>query len=174
MTPEQIAKIDGKQQEIRDAMGGGGGGGAQLSPEERQKLDAKRQELTSKAVGEILDATQVKRFRQLELQQMGALIIAMRKDVATELMLTDDQTKQIAAARTQYESDRRAAMQGFQDMSQEDRAKLMPKMQEMQKAAGEKIAGLLTDTQKAKWKDMQGEPFTFPVPTQGGPRPPSA
>src|SRR5687768_6206773 len=55
MTAEQIAKIDPKQQELRQSFGGGGGGGQQLSLEERQK----RTDAQNKAVAEILDATQL-------------------------------------------------------------------------------------------------------------------
>ena len=173
MTPEQIAKVEAKQQEVRDAFqaafpGGGGGGGAQITPEERQKRAAKQQELQSKAVGEILDATQLTRFRQLELQQQGALALA-RKEVATELKLTEDQIKQIAGIQSQLDTDRRAAFQGvdFQNMSDEERTKLMTKMQDLQKAAGAKVAALLTEAQATQWKTMQGTPFTFPAPTFG-------
>lgn len=174
MTQEQIGKIDAKQQELRAAQGQGGGGfgGGQASPEERQKMMAQMQEANTKAVASILDATQLKRFHQLELQQAGPAAIANRKDVQTELKVTEDQLKKIAEVQTQAQQDQRAAMQSFgnfQDMTQEDRTKMMAKMQEMQKATGEKIAAVLTDAQKAQWKEMLGTPFTFPAqPGFGG------
>jgi hypothetical protein len=87
MTPAQIGKIEEKQREVREAMQamfpGGGGGFGQLSTEERRALTTRMQEAQTKAVNAILDATQQKRFRQLELQQQGPLAIATRNDVAT-------------------------------------------------------------------------------------------
>lgn len=175
MTPEQIGKLDAKQSDLRQSMQGlGGGGGGQLSPEERQQRMEKVQELQTKAVNDILDPTQQKRFRQLELQQQGPSALA-RKDVAAELKLTDEQTKKIADLQRQADADRRSAMQGvdFQSMSPEDRDKLMTKMQDIQKATGAKMAALLTEAQQTQWKDMQGVPFTFPA-GPGAPRPAAA
>lgn len=174
MTPEQIAKLDAKQDEVRQSMQGlgGGGGGGQLSPEERQQRMDKIQEIQTKAVNDILDPTQQKRFRQLELQQQGPSALA-RKDVATELKLTDEQKTKIAAMQQQADADRRSAMQGvdFQSMSTEERGTLMTKMQDIQKASGEKMAALLTDAQKAQWKEMQGTPFAFRAPAGRGAAP---
>lgn len=173
MTPEQIGKLDAKQAEVRQSMQGlGGGGGGQLSPEERQQRMEKVQEIQTKAVNDILDPTQQKRFRQLELQQQGPSALA-RKDVATELKLTDEQIKKIADLQRQADEDRRSAIQGvdFQSMTPEDRDKLMTKMQDIQKASGAKMAALLTEAQQTQWKDMQGTPFTFPAGPGGPPRP---
>jgi Membrane protease subunits, stomatin/prohibitin homologs len=176
MTPEQVGKLDAKQDEVRQAMQGlGGGNPAQLSPEERQKRADKVQEIQTKAVASILDAEQMKRYRQLELQQQGPAALA-RADVAAELKLTDEQKKKIADAQRQGDEDRRAAGQGanFQSMSQEERTKWMAKMQDIQKATGDKILAILTEEQKAQWKGMLGAPFTFPAPTFGGGRRPGA
>jgi hypothetical protein len=41
------------------------------------------------------------------------------------------------------------------------------KMQMLNKEATEKAAGILTDEQKSKWKELTGEPFNVPL---GGPR----
>ena len=170
MTPEQIGKIDAKQQETRQALQDMfQGGGGQLSPEERQKRTDAMQAIQTKAVAGILDATQQKRFRQLELQQQGPLALA-RKDVATELKLTEEQSKQVAEIQRASGEEMRAAMQGvdFRNMSAEDRTKMMTKMQQSQKAAGDKVAALLTDAQKTQWKEMLGAPFTFPATGFGG------
>ena len=169
LTPDQIALIDTKQQEVRDAVEAlYPGGFGQMTPEERQQRMAKTQELQDKAVADILGL----RFRQLELQQQGPVAIT-RKSVADELKLTADQQKQVADIQTQTNADRQAAMQGvdFQNMSDDDRQKLMTKMQDVQKAEGAKLLALLTDTQKTQWKTMQGTPFTFPAPTGPGAAP---
>lgn len=166
MTPDEISKIDAKQQEVRTGMQGlYQGGFAQMTSEERQQRADKVAELNDKAAADILDATQQKRFLELELQRQGPMAI-MRKSVATQLALTDDQQKKLADIQTQADSDRRDAMQGmnFANMTADDRQKMMTKMQDLQKAQGDKILAVLTDAQKAQWKTMQGTPFTFPAP----------
>jgi hypothetical protein len=172
MTPEQVGKLDAKQAEVRQSMQDafqGSGNPAEMSAADRQKLMDKMQAIQSKAVADLLDATQQKRFRQLELQQQGPSAIAARKDVADELKLTEDQKKQIAEIQAKADADNRAAMQGvdFQSMTQEDRVRMMTKRQDIQKTAGEKIAALLTEAQKAQWKEMLGAPFTFPPAVPG-------
>jgi peroxiredoxin len=177
MTAEQIGKIDAKQEEVRAAMQamiqGGGGNLGQLSTEERRARMTRMQEIQSKAVKDILDTTQQKRFRQLELQQQGPLAIAVRKDVADELKLSEEQQKQVAEIQRQSQDEMRSAMQGanFQSMSPEERGQMMARMRQMQTSAGDKVAAVLTDAQKAQWKEMLGAPFTFPVPPGGAPRP---
>ena len=100
MTPEQVAKLDAKQDEVRQKMQTlfqGGGNPAEMTPAERQKRTEQMMEVQTKAVNEILDPTQQKRYRQLDLQQQGASAL-MRKDVADELKLTDEQKKALADA----------------------------------------------------------------------------
>jgi hypothetical protein len=166
MTPEQIGKIDAKQETVRqgfqDALQGSNP--FQMSTEERQKTMDKLQDIQTKAVADILDPTQQKRFHELELQQQGPNAIA-RKDVQDELKFTDDQKKKVTEALRQTDTDRRAAMQGvdFQNLSDEERTKMMTKMQDIQKAQGDRLLALLTDAQKTQWKEMQGAPFTFPA-----------
>lgn len=167
MTPEQVGKIDAKQQDVRQAMQElrqGGGNQQQASDEDRAKMMAKMQEIQTKAVKDILDEKQMKRFNQLQLQQGGPLSLA-RKEVATELKLTEDQQKKIQKIQTDLNDERRSAFQGvdFQNMSDEERTKMMTKMQDMQKAAGEKVEAVLTAEQKKQWKEMLGEPFKFPA-----------
>ncbi len=170
LTPAQIAQLDAKEQDVQTQQRAlFQGGFANLTPEERQQRMDKMQDLQDTAVADILLA----RYKQLELQQQGPVAIT-RKSVADQLKLTDDQQKQVAAAQTQSQADMRAAMQGvdFQNLSDDDRKTLMTKMQDARKAEGDKILAILTDAQKAQWKDMQGTPFTFPAP--GAPATPAA
>ena len=166
MTPEQVGKIDAKQQEVRQAMQElrQGGNQQQASDEDRAKMMTKMQEIQTKAVKDILDEKQMKRFNQLQLQQGGPLSLA-RKEVATELKLTEEQQTKIRKIQTDLNDERRSAMQGvdFQNMTDEERTKMMTKMQDMQKAAGGKVEAILTDEQKKQWKEMTGEPFKFPA-----------
>ena len=171
MTDAQIGKLDAKQQEVGQAMQEArqGVNPQQMSAEERQQFMTKMQDIQTKAVADVLDAKQMKRYHQLELQQSGSMAF-MRKDVTSELKITDDQKDKINKIQAQVGEDMQAARQGldFQNMSQEDRAKLTAKTQEIQKAAGDKIVALLTDDQKKQWKNMLGEPFKFPAPRPRG------
>src|SRR5207253_4024652 len=64
-----------------------------LTDEQKAKLPA----AALKALGEILDAGQLKRLRQVYLQQKGNSAY-LEKDVKNELNITDDQAKKIQAA----------------------------------------------------------------------------
>ncbi len=83
----------------------------------------------------------------------------------------------MADLQTQADTDRRTATQGvdFRNLSDTDRQALMTKMQTIQKAEGDKILALLTDTQKADWKTLQGMPFSFLItvtsPAPAAPKP---
>jgi len=175
MTPDQISKLDAKQQEVQDAtralfQGGGGFGGGDL--EERQKRMAEVQEIQNKAVNDILNADQQKRYHQLELQRQGTIAITNRKDVQDELKLTDDQKTKIGDIQRQAMDDMRSMMQGAdpQSMTADERRQMATKMQDAQKANSEKVLGVLTDDQKKQWTTMQGTPFKFPPmqPGRGG------
>ncbi len=168
MTQPQIEKIDAKQQELRAANQGVDF--QNMSQEERQKFFAKIQEAQSKAVADILDSTQIKRFHQLELQQQGAGAFN-RKEVADQLKLTDEQKKKIQAIQQGLQSERQGLMQGvdFQNMTPEERQKLGAKMQELQKTSNEKLEAVLTDDQKKAWKEMLGTKFDFPPPQRRQP-----
>jgi len=172
MTPHQISVLDTKQQEVRGAMQDlfqAGGGPQNMSPEDRQKMMTKVQEIQSKAVSDILDTKQMVRYHQLELQQQGIGAVGRNKELATKLDLTADQTKQIADIQRQARQEMQAAMQtagGFQalqNMSADDRKKFQAKMADSQKATEAKMLAVLTDKQQAKWKEMTGPHFDFPA-----------
>jgi hypothetical protein len=160
MTPDQIAKIDTKQTETRQKMQElmqSAGDFQSMSPEDRAKLMQKGQELNDAAVKDILTADQLPRFHQLELQQMGPQALT-RKDVAEKLKITDDQKAKIRDIQTQSMADIRQAMQD------QDRQK----MGEIRRATAEKILAVLTDDQRAQFKDMLGAKFEFSPPRRPG------
>jgi hypothetical protein len=168
MTEPQITKVGEKQTEFRQKMqelfqGGGGGG----NREEMQAAMAKVQEAQQKAVAEILDTKQMKRFKQLELQQSlsrSALFALSQKSVADDLKLTEDQKSKIQAIQqAQMEEMRNSGGFGRDpNATPEEMQARMKKMQEMMKASGDKALAVLTDAQRKQLKEMQGEPFKFP------------
>ena len=170
MTEAQIAKLDAKQDEVqngmREIMESAGGFQAlrDMSPEDRQKFQTKISDLQNKAVSDVLDATQLKRYKELVLQREGPLA-ASRKEVADALKLTDAQRKQVAEIQRGLQESRMQAFQSLgQGASPEDRAKGMAKMEELQTKAGDQALALFTEDQKKAWKEMTGAPFKFPAP----------
>ncbi len=165
MTAPQIEKLDAKQKELQDLRQNSGFDFQNATQEERQKFQQKMQDAQTKAVGDILDAKQQKRFRQLELQQMGTQAFT-RKDVADELKLTEDQKKKIGDIQQAQFAKMREMFQGGggQNATPEEQQKMRQQMQELQRGATEKITAALTDAQKSQWKAMQGETFKFAPP----------
>src|SRR6266550_8891549 len=156
MTQPQVDKVQPTMQELRqarqEAFQNGGGGGQPPDPAVMKKL----QDMQTKAVADILDAKQQKRFHQLELQQAGGGAL-LRPDVATALKITDDQKAKIQAA---FEA--AAPQQGgfdFQNATPEERQQFFQKMQAARQAASEKALAVLTDAQRAQWKEMTGAAF---------------
>jgi Spy/CpxP family protein refolding chaperone len=103
-----------------------------------------------KALSEILDASQLKRLRQIYLQQKGNSVF-LEKDVKTALKITDDQAKKIQAALDTQAKEQAAMFEsgGFDP----------ERMQEIQKTATASVQGVLSESQKTAWTKMIGEPF---------------
>lgn len=176
MTPEQNDKVKTKQADVRTAtqaiMEKAGGFQAlrDMSPEDRTKLQADMQEVQTKAVKEVLDETQMKRFHQLELQRQGPNAFTM-PEVKKALDITDEQSTKIAAIQMEQQQAMRDARQGFdpQNATADDRAAMQKKMADAQKVTLDKTLAVLTPDQAKKWKEMTGEPFKFPAMGPGGP-----
>ena len=141
-----------------------------LSDDQKQKLQANlpdylRQDLKASEAREklwaflkgTLQAEQLKRFQQLELQHEGPAVLLGRPEIGKELNITDEQRAEFIGV--------------VQDM----RKKLEPLMKEAHsggnreeirvratKIYGEqeaRIEAILNDAQKARWKEMSGPRF---------------
>lgn len=177
MTPEQIEKVKTQAPEVQKATraifeeAGGFQALRDMSEEDRGKLMAKVQDVTSKAVKEILNTDQHKRFHQLELQQAGAMALS-RKDVAEALKITDEQKEKLKTIQMETQAARMQIFQSGgnpQDMTADERAAMMKKMQDLTKSSNDKSFAVLTADQSKAWKEMIGEPFKFPAFRPGGP-----
>ena len=146
---EQMEKNREKFAELRD-----------LDPSERQeKMQSMMKEITSeskKVTDEILKPEQAKRFAQIELQAQGFQAY-MSPEVQSKLKMTDDQKDKIK----DMQEESMQKMADIRDEFQDDRAGMMKKMTEMRDGMAKKATELLTDEQKATWKDMTGAPFTL-------------
>ena len=143
------------------------------SPEGQQKMAAAMKTVSNemkKALGEILDAKQMKRYNQISLQgslRRGPNAFA-DADLQKDLKLTDEQKDKIKT----ISADLTKEIDDMRKDAGEDQAKrreMFQKMQGLNKEASEKITKLLTTEQKKTLEEMKGEEFKFP---ERGPRPP--
>lgn len=151
LTPEQqerMQKMAEKFQQLRD------------TPED--KLEDKMREVfkeelegANNEVEKILKPAQMTRLKQVARQQGGPSAYLSAEN-AKDLKITDEQKTKLKKISTDLQEETMALFQG--GFSPETREK----MQMLNKEASEKAAGVLTDEQKSKWKELTGEPFTVP------------
>jgi hypothetical protein len=109
-------------------------------------------EETLKALADVLKPEQLKRLKQIELQQAGERAFT-RPDVQAALKLTDDQKDQVKTLTEDAAKQRRELFQGGNAQGSRD------KLTAVRKETLEKVQAVLTDGQKKTWKDLTGEPF---------------
>ncbi len=134
-----------------------------LEPEERTKKMQEANQASEKALAEILKPAQLKRLKQISLQ-LAAVLAFINPEVIKELKLTDAQKEKIKEI-WQQTMDQKADI--FQNIH--DRAEIRKKRDEVDKSAVEKVVSEFNPEQKAKWKELIGEPFKGEI-TFGGPR----
>jgi uncharacterized membrane protein YgcG len=134
-----------------------------LPPAEQQKRFTEMRQAQEKKVAEILDAKQVARLKELELQLAGNRAVE-RPDVAAALKLTVEQKSKIdgaLAAERDSMTKLRESLRGAQ-ATDDQRRQAMQKFRDTRAATDAAIAGALTEAQKSQLKAMQGAPFAFP------------
>ena len=144
---------------------------------DRTKMQEVIKEMTAlteevkKVTDEVLTADQKKRFKQIEIQAMGARAFA-NADVVKELAITDDQKKalkEVADATAKETADLRKElglpalggrpMGGGTAPDAEALKKFAEKSKPMTEAAMEKSVKALTADQQKKWTEMIGVKF---------------
>ena len=103
----------------------------------------------AKALSEVLDKGQMKRLKEIYLQQKGNGVY-LEADVKTELKITDAQAAKIKAALDKQQKDQAEMFQNGFDME---------RSQEIAKTATAEVLAALTDAQKTQWTKMIGAPF---------------
>jgi hypothetical protein len=139
-----------------------------MSEEDRQAAFEKmREQMTKQAaatnqeVEKILLPPQVKRLKEIALQQQGIRALS-NDEVATALNLNATQKEKIAAQFEENQGQMRERLQGVdRENWREEMAKIRTEMEG-------KVLAILTSDQKAKFEEMKGEAFEMPQP-QGGP-----
>lgn len=133
-----------------------GGGFQDLSEDERrQRFETmrKQQQDQEKQLGEIIGEQKMTRLRQVGLQLAGVMAAFMNPEIGEKLALTDDQRQK---SRETFESGRDQMREIFQS-AQGDPEAMRKGMQEFNKKQSEELAKILTDEQKKKWAELQGE-----------------
>lgn len=132
--------------------------------EKMRKIGAEITASTYKALESenILNTVQIKRLKQIEWQVAGARAVN-QPEVNDALKLTEDQKTKVKDALPRF-GGRQGGGGGGTPPDAEAREKA-------RKEAIEKVQAILTDEQKATWKDLMGAPFDtskIQPPTFGG------
>jgi Spy/CpxP family protein refolding chaperone len=125
-----------------------------MSPQEQQKKFQEISQEGDKAVAGVLDARQLKRFRQIEWQLQGVGALA-DPTLQKELKLSDDQKKKLEdvfkeAGKKQQELLRNPGA---------SREEAQKRFESFVKDVEAKANGVLTEEQKKNLKEVQGPPF---------------
>ena len=137
-----------------------------------QELGTKMAADNEKEIGKLLNANQVARLKQLELQQAGTRALG-RTDVQTQLKISADQKQKIDAALKTERDAVQALFAGFRNSgerpSEDQIRESRTKMEATRKDTETRLLATLTDAQKKQFEGMKGAPFTFPQRQFGRP-----
>ncbi|MHB1422774.1 MAG: hypothetical protein ACYC3I_06185 [Gemmataceae bacterium] len=123
-----------------------------LNESERDRHFEAMAKENQKFIKDTITPEQCKRLNQIAMQVAGLLWV-MRSDVAAELKLTDEQKQKIRELH-------REAHKEAQEVLRSDSGEIKDeKSREMRMANRRRLMGVLTDEQKAKWREMAGQPF---------------
>jgi hypothetical protein len=155
LTPEQAKAIDAAREAYQD-VNFAAGPPSVANREARAKAMAAAIEAFDRAVTATLTPQQVKRIPQLALQADAAANLnaaLTTADVARALELTAEQTAKLAAvAEDAQKVQQLLVTDGPPDVPER---KLALRLRD---AADERMMAVLTDAQRAKWKELTGEP----------------
>jgi hypothetical protein len=127
--------------------------------QKNQELSRTMSDETLKAVSDILTPDQLKRFKQIRLQQAGVQAFT-QPDIQKSLNLTDEQKDAVKTISEDAAKQRRDLTQGGGGRGQGNAEKLAA----IRKESLDRVQKLLNADQKKTWKEMTGEPFTIVRP----------
>ncbi|MEX0978709.1 MAG: hypothetical protein WDZ48_07650 [Pirellulales bacterium] len=161
LSADQVKQVDEFLAKQRESFSGTG----DLSREERQKRFAESAKASQAALTSILKDDQIKRFKQISIQQRGAQALE-DPEVAGALALTDEQKSKIGEIQTAAREEMRSLFQGADAGNRDEMRK---KFAAARAVTNEKLLGVLTPEQQTRWKDLAGEPFKGEIrPPFGG------
>jgi hypothetical protein len=166
LTKEQTSKAEAVARAVREKYHGEFAKFEELDAQARFEKTAEIvRNMTSesnKGLADVLKPEQMKRYRQIQLQQLG-LMAFTEPDVRSKLKLSDEQVGRIRKINAESQSQRRESTQGSGK-----RGDMQKKAETLGKDRMDKALAVLSADQKPVWKDMTGEPFDvrfqgFPV-----------
>jgi Spy/CpxP family protein refolding chaperone len=162
---KKLTDLQTKQQEdMRSAFQNAQASGSPPDPAEMKKIN----DGYTSQFDAVLTGDQKMRLDQLFVQwQKGRALT--NEEVQNKLGLSDDQKAKIKDLMDKYNEANRALFQKVQnqEISRED---MQTTMKQNTDTLNDQLGKVLTDSQTAKFKDMQGAPFTGQWPTMGGGR----
>jgi hypothetical protein len=178
MDKDQVDKLTGALAKVREALRDDMAKlrAPDISQEQRADVLKKVGEANAKALESVLKPEQVKRLRQIEIQQAGLAMYA-KEDVQKALKLTDDQKEKIDEINKSLQKDLRELSPGGPGGGGPGGRggrggfdpEVMKKREGLQKEAKELIVKVLNDDQKATLNDLTGAPFELRLDAFGGP-----
>lgn len=175
-----VGLADGQQQPKKKFGGFGGfrgmGGGFGQNPvnllyneQVKKELEIADEQLEKlpdaldKAVAEVLNENQLKRFKQIRLQTRGNQVFTDPK-VAAQLKISDEQQENIKSILKEALQEQMAIGKEAQD----DFKAAIEKNAALEKETKEKVQGVLTADQRKQWKQMIGAEFKLEQQGFGG------
>jgi hypothetical protein len=159
---EEADKVKDAVQKVRDKHADEFAKLRDMPQEERrqksQELNKTVSDETLAAVSSILKADQMKRLKQIELQQAGVQAFT-RPDVQKALTLTDEQKDAIKTIDEEAAKKRQELFQQGGSRRQAGGGQGQSQMATLRKETLERVQKLLTADQKKVWKDLTGDTF---------------
>jgi len=125
---------------------------------------AKIPDAVLKALASVLDGKQLKRLKEIELQQRGMSALA-EAGVQKDLKLSDSQSQSI---KTILEDSRKQRQELMNEAKGGGGQGMREKFQALQKETNEKLQEVLTTEQRRGWKELLGDEFKIERPGFGG------
>jgi hypothetical protein len=169
MSDEQIKKATEQVEKQRESFAGL----RDLSREERQAKMQENAKANAAVLADILKEDQLKRFKQISLQQRGGQALA-DPEIAQALGLSTEQKDRIQAIQEASQNEMRELFQA--GAADGDRQEMQKKTETLRAAVNDKSTAVLSAEQQTKWKELNGEPFKGEIrrPGRGGGRPGAA
>jgi len=173
LSDEQTKKLGDLEKSSREKMTKA----REEAGDDRQAMGEKMREVTAetnKEVGTILSADQMKRLKQIQFQsslKTGGIMSALNNpETQKAINLNDEQKEQLRGFGEDMRNQMREMFQGGGGGG--DREEMQKKMTEFRESMNKKVEKMLTADQKAKIKELEGEPFKgeIPRPQFGGRR----
>jgi hypothetical protein len=127
--------------------------------EREKKLQEHRKnalEKLTKLEKELLQPGQLKRLRQVRLQQEGSFALG-QDDVRKELKITQEQMKKFMAVVQDLHKQVEPLVKQAQSGGNPE--EIRPKIEQLRKDHARQLEDILTDDQKKQWKELLGPPF---------------